>query len=632
MDEAFQRAYDSEMNAWDEVNRDLRHYGLQPISALHPAHLTTQNEIIFMDPMMMRSIRHSLNTLMLDCERRQNLVQDLILNNNKLRDDLKQQNEMAENYEQRAKDLKLMLESSKYKLKELEEDNSLERSLLEEREEKLRNTKHVVQSQNKQLDRKLQLQQDEISRLRNKIKLINEQDENRIKRQRQVFEKLKRRSVRSHNPHDEKLLDIIDNYETQIQHLQKQLDLRDTDSDVDDDDDDITPPPSVKQNDSSSHYKRLFKTYEKELHDSKQVIKDLEDRNELIKMELDSRPLMKDFRTLQARNKKLEKIIAKHKINVTEERIETTGIDRKYSTLAEDIDYLPLGHCRHHLKQICSKFGLMDLADVMPQIGKNLKQVEIQPKLEQFARDVLNIVNSRNALRPPNNDDLQPVSPAKAHAVWCEQTWAHVIPTLQHWLEQLSSLKELKQSVKRLAIHLIPWKPIRFTDDSDMYDVIEAIDDLSNEDFKFDKDSIPETKPPPPPMMEAMIAHFQKLFDVPSLSGVYPRMNEIYSKLGEVHNVMHSIKTLLALDEDCKSSCVVDTVGKLCQLQNAATAEQLEGLLNGDDLDLILQKLEMYDEFFPAFEETVTKLMEILEIQRMEQIIPAVRAVKLLAS
>jgi centrosomal protein CEP70 len=39
-------------------------------------------------------------------------------------------------------------------------------------------------------------------------------------------------------------------------------------------------------------------------------------------------------------------------------------------------------------------------------------------------------------------------------------------------------------------------------------------------------------------VLESIVKHFQTLFDVPSVAGVYPRMNDIYSKLGEVHNIL----------------------------------------------------------------------------------------------
>ena len=46
-----------------------------------------------------------------------------------------------------------------------------------------------------------------------------------------------------------------------------------------------------------------------------------------------------------------------------------------------------------------------------------------------------------------------------------------------------------------------------------------------------------------------MVDHFMNLFDVSTLAGVYARMNDLYSKLGEVHNVMKTLKDLLGLGE-----------------------------------------------------------------------------------
>ena len=50
-------------------------------------------------------------------------------------------------------------------------------------------------------------------------------------------------------------------------------------------------------------------------------------------------------------------------------------------------------------------------------------------------------------------------------------------------------------------------------------------------------------------VLESIVKHFQTLFDVPSVAGVYPRMNDIYSKLGEVHNILKTLKDLLGLGE-----------------------------------------------------------------------------------
>lgn len=45
----------------------------------------------------------------------------------------------------------------------------------------------------------------------------------------------------------------------------------------------------------------------------------------------------------------------------------------------------------------------------------------------------------------------------------------------------------------------------------------------------------------------SMVSHFQKLFDVTSLSGVYPRMNEVYTRLGELTNAMRNLRDILDL-------------------------------------------------------------------------------------
>lgn len=47
--------------------------------------------------------------------------------------------------------------------------------------------------------------------------------------------------------------------------------------------------------------------------------------------------------------------------------------------------------------------------------------------------------------------------------------------------------------------------------------------------------------------LQSMVSHFQKLFDITSLSGVYPRMNEVYTRLGEMTNAMRNLRDILAL-------------------------------------------------------------------------------------
>lgn len=60
-------------------------------------------------------------------------------------------------------------------------------------------------------------------------------------------------------------------------------------------------------------------------------------------------------------------------------------------------------------------------------------------------------------------------------------------------------------------------------------------------------------------VLENIVSHFQTLFDVPNIAGVYPRMNQIFTKLGEVHNVLSTLKNLLGLGKETCTRIYVKT-------------------------------------------------------------------------
>ncbi|XP_013405309.1 centrosomal protein of 70 kDa-like [Lingula anatina] len=274
----------------------------------------------------------------------------------------------------------------------------------------------------------------------------------------------------------------------------------------------------------------------------------------------------------------------------------------------------------------CECLGVFDLRHITPKIEKQQNAVEAFPRLEQFAKDVLKIVNSERA--PKLKDFAQRTSHKREHAVWCERTWSHVLPTLEFWVQELASLRELQQSVNKLSTRLAPFTYRKLVGDAKVSQIISAIDALT---FEGGVSEEPDgTELPSGTVLKNIVEHFQNLFDVESVNGVYPRMNEIYSKLGEVHNVLRSLRDLLGLPEDAKSTAIVDAVGKLCQQHTSTTWRQLKQLLEEEDLDSVRKRLEQHDEFFPVFQEMMDKLMDILGVSRIDQVIPAVRALKLL--
>ncbi|XP_066889807.1 centrosomal protein of 70 kDa isoform X4 [Kogia breviceps] len=206
----------------------------------------------------------------------------------------------------------------------------------------------------------------------------------------------------------------------------------------------------------------------------------------------------------------------------------------------------------------------------------------------------------------------------------------HLVPIIEMWADQLASLKDLYKSLKILSAELVPWHNLKKQDENEgvkVEDLLFIVDTMLEEVENKEKDSnMPDFQ-----MLQAIVSHFQKLFDVPSLTGVYPRMNEVYTRLGEVNNAVRNLQELLELDSSSSLCVLVSTVGKLCRLVNEHVNEQVMQVLGPEDLQSIINKLEEHEEFFPAFQAFTNDLLEILEIDDLDAIVPAVRKLKILS-
>ncbi|XP_061049627.1 centrosomal protein of 70 kDa isoform X3 [Eubalaena glacialis] len=206
----------------------------------------------------------------------------------------------------------------------------------------------------------------------------------------------------------------------------------------------------------------------------------------------------------------------------------------------------------------------------------------------------------------------------------------HLVPVIEMWADQLASLKDLYKSLKILSAELVPWHNLKKQDENEgvkVEDLLFIVDTMLEEVENKEKDSnMPDFQ-----ILRAIVSHFQKLFDVPSLTGVYPRMNEVYTRLGEVNNAVRNLQELLELDSSSSLCVLVSTVGKLCRLVNEDVNEQVMQVLGPEDLQSIINKLEEHEEFFPAFQAFTNDLLEILEIDDLDAIVPAVRKLKILS-
>ncbi|CAL8290929.1 unnamed protein product [Lota lota] len=125
--------------------------------------------------------------------------------------------------------------------------------------------------------------------------------------------------------------------------------------------------------------------------------------------------------------------------------------------------------------------------------------------------------------------------------------------------------------------------------------------------------------------LRCMVGHFQKLFDVGSLRGVYPRMNDLHRRLGEAANAMTHIRSILDLDNKAPPSEVVNRVATMA----SSPAAQFHRLLAEGDITSVVVKVKEHEEFFPAFHSLAMQLMQTLEVDRLDGILPALTSLRL---
>ncbi|NXA55437.1 CEP70 protein, partial [Nothocercus julius] len=203
----------------------------------------------------------------------------------------------------------------------------------------------------------------------------------------------------------------------------------------------------------------------------------------------------------------------------------------------------------------------------------------------------------------------------------------HLLPTIEMWADQLMAVKDLHRSLRKLSLEVVPWHITNAQDDREAIRVedLQFIVDAMLEEMENKEKS---SQSPSLQTLLAIVSHFQKLFDVTSLHGVYPRMNEVYTKLGEMTNAMRNLHELLELDTSAPPTVVVDTVGKLCDIINENVTERVQQLLGTQDIHSIMDKLEEYECFFPPFQALIQELLCLLEISNLDDILPAVKNLK----
>ncbi|KAM9187783.1 centrosomal protein of 70 kDa isoform 1-T3 [Dugong dugon] len=569
---------------WESVNVLLMTHGLKALSLVGRTDL---KDLIIFDKQSSQRMRENFKTLVEETARQQNMIRELIESNQQLKNELQLEQRRAADQEQRANDLEQIMESVKSKIGELE-DESLNRVCQQQTKIKNLQKEHTALQAKCQRYKKKQMEQQEtIASLQKNIYRLTQEEEERIVTQNRVFAYLCKRVP--HSVLDRQLLCLIDYYESKIRKIHQQRPCKEGESQSEEEKDYVSL-------DASPSYKGLLMSLQNQLQESKSRIDVLLSEKLNLQKDLETRPTQHELRLYKQQVKNLEKALRKNiKLQELISQKKAEDPEKKGEESSKDNQQQALIDHRY-FQVLCS----------------------INSIIHNPRAPVIIYKQSKGGPQHFNKDFVQDCG------------FEHLVPIIEMWADQLTSLKDLYKSLKILSAELVPWHNLKKQDENEsikVEDLLFIVDTMLEEVENKKKDNnVPNFQ-----TLQAVVSHFQKLFDVPSLNGVYPRMNEVYTRLGEMTNAVRNLQELLELDSSTSLYVLVSTVGKLCRLIIEGVNEQVKQLLGPEELQSIINKLEEHEEFFPAFQAFTNDLLEILEIDDVDAIVPAVKKLKVLS-
>ncbi|XP_028392528.1 centrosomal protein of 70 kDa-like [Dendronephthya gigantea] len=624
---------------WTNVNNRLKQHGFRSIRPTPPSQVSEAQSGVFLDEAEAHMLRNTIEKLLDDCERRQALVQELITSSNKLQEEVNEKSDKAYRYDREVGRLRKELKSQQSKIQELEQ----------KRLDEVRSHGEEMQATSiakADLQANCDLLEQRCVEMEQKIVELQYQNQELVSLEKE------RQTKTSTFPQHRFDNDESNSQESKASHaVEKDLD---DDHPIDQDSpttaselDDmgrLTPKnlestPETLQSEqvlegkaskislapNSKFLQKKLKTTERHVEESKKLIDLLEDENNKLKAELTKRPGLDEWRKAWKYNKKLERILMENNLSISTKRTKDMNERKKsvkHKTHVKDIDFLPIDVCRKYIKRICTRLNINDLREINPLLDSLVTLSESQKKMEALIRKILQVIDVKNV---PYQllDDISDSTEPRDHSVYCEKAWKLILPTLKKWSSEIKNLKAVKEEITRLSQNLFPWKPVNdlfnegSENDPSVEDIRKALEKITMSDDRVKAFDLREDDPASMEQLKGIVAHFQKLFDVKSISGVFPRMNEVYTRVGETLNVMKTIRETLDLAPNANSIEIVNAIGKI---------QTAKHYLKFQDLPGIIKRLEEYDEFFPAFQSLVSQLYDLLGVDKMDEILTAVKA------
>ncbi|KAI4891617.1 hypothetical protein NFI96_006368 [Prochilodus magdalenae] len=222
-----------------------------------------------------------------------------------------------------------------------------------------------------------------------------------------------------------------------------------------------------------------FQSYQEQLRKTKAQREDLKNEIQRLKQDLESRPTAKELKSCKQQLKRMERIIQQSNARSAQRAEEPTG--------TSSMENQQVLQCQRYLREICSELKVQDASRVVSAVKARCREADAAIRLEKVLSDITAVLTGPRAplglLKQPAEGHF------REHGQ--QGQLELIVPTLEFWSQQLSSLPDLHHSLGRLVKRLLPWQPEdRVGSQSDsvkVEDVMLVVDMLLEETSPDDK-------------------------------------------------------------------------------------------------------------------------------------------------
>eukprot|EP01084_Bolivina_argentea_P281945 482510_1 len=564
----------------------------------------------------------------------------------------------------------------------------------------LEHCKNIIEKKNEQ-----------ITKIKHKLQTNIRQDTLRRESVEAIFSSINKRNARKNNKKDEQQMDVMAMYEeerkkmqNEIKFLRKELrtvnqkwigDAKDEkkttkksawnvsftasskeESDDDDDDgvvmdmkwktrneikkqiqnmDDIERANDLNRLETQKLREKLDQIYgenstlENELSEAKRERKRLN-------VELSKRPSFNEWtrlrKELAAMNRELSET---KKVASLRKYMETRQLMKRdkqiHGMKLTDIGGLPTEIMKEMLQDLCLILRIADVTVLVESVAKVSKCVECVPILEGYISAIVRVLMASD--HAPELVKISKIAP--------KNLFDRVVPILKVWICELDKVAALTTFRAKIAAILVKRTICKENGAqqlqlhqivSQVRELVESEEYLLNSKECF-SNAQKELIQNPNELCNRIIRHFQHIFSIQTIEGVFPAMNQVYLELNESTNVVKTIKSILGLPQNCAVNVCTKELQKVMDRKTITAAankenenkcnpsvitkwndilldiQQLLQCKNEDEIVVqckeLIDRCKEYDAVFPRVHNLVNQLRATLHVDFAHQILPKVK-------